>query len=65
MSIVSKIPKTLYRNKISEALDKIRLNYGILARHGYIYGQCACPLHYIPVYRKDKIFNRFFIEIYR
>lgn len=35
------IPKLLYKNKISEILGEIRFNYGILTRHGYIYGLIA------------------------
>jgi len=35
------IPNVLYKNKISEILDEIRYNYGILTRHGYIYGLIA------------------------
>ncbi|MFX0141272.1 MAG: roadblock/LC7 domain-containing protein [Candidatus Hodarchaeota archaeon] len=32
------VPKVLYENKISEILDEIRDNYGVLTRKGYIYG---------------------------
>ena len=35
------IPKVLYQNKITEVLDDIRYNYGILTRKGYIYGLIA------------------------
>ena len=35
------IPKLLYKNKISEVLDEMRYNYGILTRNGYIYGLIA------------------------
>lgn len=35
------VPKILYENKISEILDEIRDNYGILTRKGYIYGLIA------------------------
>ncbi|KKM62928.1 hypothetical protein LCGC14_1516740 [marine sediment metagenome] len=36
--MLTKIPKILYKNKISEVLDDIRYNYGKLTRKGYIYG---------------------------
>ena len=39
--MITKIPKILYKNKISEVLDDIRYNYGKLARIGYIYGLLA------------------------
>lgn len=35
------IPKILYENKITEVLDEIRENYGLLTRKGYIYGIIA------------------------
>ena len=35
------VPKILYENKISEILDEIRDNYGVLTRKGYIYGLIA------------------------
>lgn len=35
------IPKILYKNKISEILDEMRYNYGVLTRSGYIYGLIA------------------------
>jgi len=35
------IPKVLYENKITEVLDDIRHNYGLLTRKGYIYGIIA------------------------
>jgi predicted regulator of Ras-like GTPase activity (Roadblock/LC7/MglB family) len=35
------IPKVLYKNKITEVLDEIRYNYGMLTRKGYIYGLIA------------------------
>ncbi len=39
--MITKIPKILYENKITEVLDDIRYNYGILTRKGYIYGLIA------------------------
>ncbi|MFX1447126.1 MAG: hypothetical protein ACFFCG_03180 [Promethearchaeota archaeon] len=35
------VPKALYENKISNVLDEIRYNYGMLTRKGYIYGLIA------------------------
>ena len=35
---INTIPKVLYKNKITEILDEIRDNYGVLTRKGYIYG---------------------------
>ena len=35
------IPEFLYKNKITEVLDEIRYNYGIITRKGYIYGLIA------------------------
>ena len=35
------IPKVLYENKITEVLDELRENYGLLTRKGYIYGLIA------------------------
>ena len=35
------IPKVLYENPITEVLDDIRYNYGVLTRKGYIYGLIA------------------------
>jgi len=39
--MITKIPKILYENKITEVLDDIRYNYGMLTRKGYIYGLIA------------------------
>ena len=39
--MIDHIPKMLYKNKITEVLDDIRYNYGILTRKGYIYGIIA------------------------
>jgi len=39
--MITHIPKMLYQNKITEVLDDIRYNYGILTRKGYIYGLIA------------------------
>ena len=39
--MIANIPKVLYENKITEVLDEIRYNYGILTRKGYIYGLIA------------------------
>ena len=39
--MITHIPKVLYENKITEVLDDIRYNYGILTRKGYIYGLIA------------------------
>ena len=39
--MIDHIPKVLYKNKITEVLDDIRYNYGILTRKGYIYGLIA------------------------
>ena len=36
--MITHIPKVLYKNKITEVLDDIRYQYGILTRKGYIYG---------------------------
>ena len=35
---ITSIPKILYKNKITDILDEIRDNYGVLTRKGYIYG---------------------------
>jgi len=35
------VPKVLYKNTITEILDEIRYNYGMLTRKGYIYGLIA------------------------
>ncbi len=40
-NMTSLIPKVLYENKITEVLDEIRENYGLLTRKGYIYGIIA------------------------
>ncbi len=40
-SMINHIPKVLYQNKITEVLDDIRYQYGILTRKGYIYGLIA------------------------
>ena len=39
--MITHIPKVLYQNKITEVLDDIRYQYGILTRKGYIYGLIA------------------------
>ncbi len=39
--MITKIPKVLYENKITEILDDIRYNHGMLTRKGYIYGLIA------------------------
>ncbi|GAH89664.1 unnamed protein product, partial [marine sediment metagenome] len=39
--MINHIPKVLYKNSITEVLDDIRYNYGILTRRGYIYGLIA------------------------
>ena len=39
--MITHIPKVLYKNKITEVLDDIRYNYGMLTRKGYIYGIIA------------------------
>lgn len=41
MNILNNILKVLYKNKISEILDEMKLNFGKLSRHGYIYGLIA------------------------
>lgn len=41
MTLINSIPKLLYKNKISEILSEMRLQYGVLSRHGYIYGLIA------------------------
>ena len=38
---INAIPKVLYENKITEILDEIRDNYGVLVRKGVIYGLIA------------------------
>jgi len=40
-SMINHIPKVLYQNKITEVLDDIRYEYGMLTRKGYIYGLIA------------------------
>jgi predicted regulator of Ras-like GTPase activity (Roadblock/LC7/MglB family) len=35
------VPKALYENEISNVLDEVRYNYGLLTRKGYIYGLIA------------------------
>jgi len=35
------VPKALYENQVSNVLDDIRYNYGMLTRKGYIYGLIA------------------------
>ncbi|NVM17018.1 MAG: hypothetical protein HWN80_04830 [Candidatus Lokiarchaeota archaeon] len=35
------VPKALYENEISNVLDEVRYNYGMLTRKGYIYGLIA------------------------
>ena len=35
------VPKALYENQVSNVLDEIRYNYGMLTRKGYIYGLIA------------------------
>jgi len=39
--MINHIPKVLYQNKITEVLDDIRYQYGMLTRKGYIYGLIA------------------------
>ena len=39
--MITHIPKVLYQNKITEVLDDIRYQYGILTRKGIIYGLIA------------------------
>jgi hypothetical protein len=39
--MISQIPQVLYKNRIAKVLEKIRDNYGILTRKGYIYGIMA------------------------
>jgi hypothetical protein len=39
--MISQIPQVLYKNKIADVLEKIRQNYGLLTRKGYIYGIMA------------------------
>ena len=39
--MVLHVPKILYKNRITEILDDVRLNYGKLTRKGYIYGLLA------------------------
>jgi len=39
--MITHIPKVLYQNKITELLDDIRYQYGMLTRKGYIYGLIA------------------------
>ena len=39
--MITHIPKVLYENKITDVLDDIRYQYGILTRKGYIYGLIA------------------------
>ncbi len=41
IKMVIHVPKVLYKNKITEILDDVRLNYGKLTRKGYIYGLIA------------------------
>ncbi|TFF90249.1 MAG: hypothetical protein EU548_03945 [Promethearchaeota archaeon] len=38
---LNSIPKVLYENRITEALDEMRDSYGLLTRRGYIYGLLA------------------------
>jgi predicted regulator of Ras-like GTPase activity (Roadblock/LC7/MglB family) len=35
------VPKALYENQVSNVLDEIRYNYGMLTRKGFIYGLIA------------------------
>ena len=35
------VPRALYENEISQVLDDVRYNYGMLTRKGYIYGLIA------------------------
>ncbi|MHA2287162.1 MAG: hypothetical protein ACXABG_00120 [Promethearchaeota archaeon] len=35
------VPKALYENQVSNVLDEVRYNYGMLTRKGYIYGLIA------------------------
>ena len=37
----NKIPPSLYKNKIAEAFDELRMDYGKLTRQGVIYGLMA------------------------
>ena len=39
--MITHIPKVLYKNKITNVLDEIRYNHGILTRKGFIYGLIA------------------------
>ena len=39
--MITHIPKVLYQNKITELLDDIRFQYGVLTRKGVIYGLIA------------------------
>ena len=39
--MITKIPRVLYENKITEVLDEIRYQHGKLTRKGYIYGLIA------------------------
>ncbi len=39
--MITSIPKVLYQNEISKILDKIRYNYGVMTRKGYIFGLLA------------------------
>jgi hypothetical protein len=39
--MISQIPQVLYKNRIADILEKIRQNYGLLTRKGYIYGIMA------------------------
>ena len=39
--MITKIPKILYQNKVTEVLDEIRYQHGMLTRKGYIYGLIA------------------------
>jgi len=51
------IPKVLYKNKITDILDEVRMNYGKLTRKGYIYGLLAIDQD-AKIIAVDSKFNR-------
>ena len=63
--MITHIPKVLYQNKITEVLDDIKYNYGILTRKGYIYGLIAIDQDAKNVLMKmeTSVLRTFFIKI--
>ena len=54
---INNIPKVLYMNKITDALDEIRDNYGRLTRRGIIYGLIAIDQD-AKIIAIDSLFDR-------